>query len=166
MIVKVKKLCDNAVIPTYAHSTDAGMDLYATSVFFDKNGNYVYGTGIAVEIPEGYVGLIFPRSSISKTDIFLTNAVGVIDSGYRGEITCKFKSSIRMIKGIKNIIYSLFPRCKFVRNVSIDNLGKVYSVGERIAQLIIIPYPKIEFQEVEELSETDRGKGGYGSTGK
>ena len=165
MIVKVKKLCSEAVIPIYAHATDAGMDLYATSKKFE-NGNYTYGTGIAVEIPKGYVGLIFPRSSISKTDLFLTNAVGVIDSGYRGEVMCKFKSSIRMIHGIKNILYSLFPWCSFVRKVVIDNIRGVYSVGDRIAQLIIIPYPKIEFQEVEELSESERGEGGYGSTGK
>ena len=165
MIVKVKKLCSSAVIPTYAHSTDAGMDLYATSETFE-NGNYVYGTGIAVEIPEGYVGLIFPRSSISRTDLFLTNAVGVIDSGYRGEITCKFKSSIRFLRGVRAVIAMLFN--KYIRKCpTIGNItGEKYNVGDRIAQLIIMPYPKIEFQEVEELSETDRGEGGYGSTGK
>jgi dUTP pyrophosphatase len=167
MIVKVKKLCDNAIIPTYAHSTDAGMDLYATSKSFDRNGNYVYGTGIAVEIPEGYVGLIFPRSSISKTDLFLTDAVGVIDSGYRGEITAKFKSSIRCIKGLKGVLIRVFSMDIF-NEISVGNIAGTnpYDVGERIAQLIIIPYPKVEFKEVEELSKTDREDGGYGSTGR
>ena len=87
MKVKIKKLCDSAVIPQYAHPTDADMDLVAVSKSFDDNGNTVYGTGISVEIPEGYVGLIFPRSSISKKDLLLTNSVGVIDSGYRGELS-------------------------------------------------------------------------------
>ena len=80
MKVKIKKLCENAVIPSYAKPGDAGMDLVATSRMFDKYGNVEYGTGLAMEIPEGYVGLIFPRSSISKKDLALTNAVGVIDS--------------------------------------------------------------------------------------
>lgn len=143
MKVKIKKLVENAVIPTYAHNTDAGMDLTATSRNIDTQGNIVYGTGIAVEIPQGYVGLVFPRSSIAKTDLSLSNAVGVIDSGYRGEITFKFRDH-QPLNG----------------NVS------WYRVGERIGQLIIMPYPKIEFEEVEELSETDRGLGGFGSTGK
>ena len=80
MKVKIKKLCENAVIPSYANPGDAGMDLVATSRMFDKYGNVEYGTGLAMEIPEGYVGLIFPRSSICKQDLSLSNAVGVIDS--------------------------------------------------------------------------------------
>lgn len=80
MKVKIKKLNENAVIPSYSKQGDAGMDLVATSKIFDKYGNVEYGTGLAMEIPEGHVGLIFPRSSISKKDLALTNAVGVIDS--------------------------------------------------------------------------------------
>ena len=80
MEVKIKKLCDSAVIPSYAKPGDAGMDLVATSRVFDKYGNVEYGTGLAMEIPEGYVGLIFARSSIFKQDLSLSNAVGVIDS--------------------------------------------------------------------------------------
>ena len=94
MEVKIKKLCDSAVIPSYAKPGDAGMDLVATSRIFDKYGNVEYGTGLAMEIPEGYVGLLFPRSSISKQDLSLANAVGVIDSGYRGEIKFKFKPTL------------------------------------------------------------------------
>ena len=140
MKVKIKKLVENAVIPTYAKKGDAGMDLTATSKTYDERGNVVYGTGIAVEIPNGYVGFVFPRSSICKTDLLLTNSVGVIDSGYRVEIMAKF-SYVHMH-------------------------NKKYEIGDRIAQLIIMPYPIIEFVESEELSETERGDGGYGSSGK
>ena len=139
MKVKVMKLDAGATIPKYAKPGDAGMDLYAVSESFDDHGNYVYGTGLAMEIPEGYVGLIFPRSSISKTAHSLRNAVGVIDSGYRGEIMMKY---------------------------DINTLNSpVYKVGDRIAQIIILPYPQIEFEEAWELSKTQRGKGGFGSSG-
>jgi dUTP pyrophosphatase len=90
MVVKIKKLVENAVIPAYSKKGDAGLDLTAVSKTIDENSNIVYGTGLAVEIPEGFVGLLFPRSSNSKTDLYLTNHVGVVDSGYRGEIMFKF----------------------------------------------------------------------------
>lgn len=142
MKIRFKKLTEKAVMPTKAHATDAGFDLTATSRTIDTAGNFVYGTGIAVEIPEGYMGLVFPRSSIAKYTLLLTNSVGVIDSGYRGEIMAKFCDN------------------------KLTARGEVYEVGERIAQLIILPYPAIEFEEVAELSTSDRGVGGYGSTGK
>ena len=91
MEVKIKKLKSGVITPTYAKPGDAGMDLRATSCHYDDYDNVVYGTGIAMEIPEGYVGLVFPRSSNRKTDMYLTNSVGVIDSGYRGEIMVSFK---------------------------------------------------------------------------
>lgn len=141
MKVKIKKLNESAVIPQYAHSTDAGLDLVATSVEVDNDGNLVYGTGLAFEIPVGYVGLVFPRSSVSLRSLVMANSVGVIDSGYRGEVTAKFK-----------------PIRQFLQNP--------YQIGERVAQMVIIPYPHVEFQEVDSLSESDRGTGGYGSTGK
>ena len=94
MEVKIKKLCETAVIPSYAKPGDAGMDLVATSRIFDKYGNVEYGTGLAMEIPEGYVGLIFARSSVCKKDLALSNCVGIIDSGYRGEIKFKFKPTL------------------------------------------------------------------------
>lgn len=160
MQVKVKKLSENAVMPKKAHKTDAGFDLVATSREIDGDGNIVYGTGLAFEIPEGYVGYIFPRSSISKKDVMLTNAVGVIDSGYRGEVTAKFKMAIEAGMLIKeNMEEHYYPETQFAN-------GRVYNVGERIAQLIIMPLPKIELEEATELSESDRGEGGYGSTGK
>ena len=141
MKVKFKKLHPDAVTPTYAKAGDAGMDLTAVSSTTDEYGNAVYGTGLALEVPEGYVGLIFPRSSNSKMDLYLTNHVGVVDSGYRGEIMFKFRST----------------------SVGIPN---IYKVGERVGQLLIIPYPQIEFVEADELSNTERGVGGFGSSGK
>ncbi len=138
MKVKIKKLHKDAVIPSYSTAGDAGMDLYSVRTDHDKYGNCVHYTGLAMEIPEGHVGLLYPRSSISKTSCSLRNAVGVIDSGYRGEIMLKFACS--------------------------TNLG-IYDVGDRVAQLIIMPYPQVQFEEVQELSDTDRGDGGFGSTG-
>ncbi len=132
-----------AVAPTKAHQSDAGFDLTAVSREFDMLGNLVYHTGIAVEIPHGYVGLVFPRSSVCKKVQMLTNSVGVIDSGYRGEITMKFK-----------------PQTCYGRH------SEEYVVGERIGQLLIIPYPEIEFEEVGELGFGERGANGYGSSGK
>ena len=157
MKLHFKKLTENAVMPKKAHPTDAGFDLTATSRWIDDDGNIVYGTGIAVEIPEGYAGFVFPRSSNSKKDLILSNCVGVIDSGYRGEIMVKFKGTIkiRSVRYVKDVSSAIVPIA--VRS---------YDVGDRIAQLIILPYPEIEFEEAEQLSSTDRGLGGYGSTGK
>lgn len=138
MQVKIKKLHPKAVIPNYSKPGDAGMDLTITQVIKETKYDITYGFGIALEIPEGFAGLIFPRSSIRKTDLLLTNAVGVCDSGYRGELQATFKK-----------------------------LGDCsYEVGDRGAQIIIVPYPQIQFEEVEELSNTERGEGGFGSTGK
>lgn len=137
MNVKIKKLHELVEIPAYAKPGDAGLDLTAVDISKDEQGNMVIHTGLAVEIPEGYVGLVFPRSSISKYDMHLRNSVGVIDSGYRGEIMVKF---------------GFLPE------------GKLYCMGDKIAQLIILPYPHITFEEVDELSETERGTGGFGST--
>lgn len=140
MQVKVKKLHPDAVVAKYAKTGDAGLDFTAVSKEYDAEKDLVvFGTGIAVEIPEGYVGLVFPRSSICKTPLSLSNSVGVIDSGYRGEIKFMFRPVGR-------------PR-------------KNYEVGDRIGQLIIIPYPQVELLEVDELSSSERGTGGFGSSG-
>lgn len=148
MDIKIKKLVENAVIPKYAHSTDAGLDLNATSIEYDEYGNIVYHTGLAFEIPKGYVGLIFPRSSICKYDLRLTNCVGVIDSGYRGEIMFKYE-----------------PKRVQIKDSTKKIIGEIYQIGDRIGQLIIMPYPSIELVEVDELSDSDRGNGGFGSSG-
>jgi dUTP pyrophosphatase len=134
--IKIKKLNSEVNIPSYAKEGDAGLDLIAISK--KETDKYIeYGTGLALEIPEGFMGLLFPRSSISKKDLILANSVGVVDAGYRGELLIRFKK-----------------------------LGEEsYEIGERIAQLIVLPFPKIEFEEVEELEESSRGSGGFGSTG-
>jgi len=139
MDVKFKKLNDKAQIPFHAHRGDAGMDLTATSL--NKTPNYwEYGTGLSMQIPRGSVGLVFPRSSISKKDQFLKNSVGVIDSGYRGEIL------IRM---------------------SIPHLGAPsYDVGDRVAQIIIMNIPWLDISEITDLDESERGSEGFGSSGE
>ena len=146
MEVKFKKLSDKAVTPTYAHDGDAGLDLTATGIHSEINecGQFVivYHTGLAFEIPKGYVGLIFPRSSIAKKSLTLTNCVGVIDSNYRGEVLAKFK------------------------NTTGDSVPAVYPIGAKFAQLIIMPYPIVNLIESDELSSTERGEGGFGSSDK
>lgn len=137
MRVKVKKLKSEAVIPTYAKSGDAALDLTALTREFDSTDLVTYGTGLAFEIPEGYVGLVYPRSSIANKDMILSNCVGVIDSGYRGEVMFKFHYAS----------------------------NNIYKVGDRIGQIMIVPYPKIELVESNELSDTERNNGGYGSSG-
>jgi len=147
--LRIKKLDDNAVIPSYAKAGDAGLDLTAVSRDFENETNtVVYKFGIAVEIPQGYVGLLFPRSSNAKMTLSLTNSVGVIDSGYRGEIMAKFK----IVKGHYESEQENFPR--------------MFKRGERVVQLVLIKLPEVTIEEVSELSESERGEGGYGSTGK
>jgi len=140
MKVRIKKVHKDAVLPEYSHpGEDAGMDLRAVSREFTDDGCVTYDTGICIEIPRGYVGMVFPRSSISKLDLILSNSVGIIDSGYRDSIKCKFKTE--------------------------DRFEFMYKEGDKIAQLIILPYPQIELEEVLELSASMRGLNGFGSTG-
>jgi len=143
MKVRIKKLNENAVIPSYAKNGDAGMDLVATSIISTTSTQITYGIGLALEIPKGFVGLIFPRSSVRKTRLMLSNCVGVVDSGYRGELQATFNK---------------------INNDSVSEND--YKVGDRIAQIMIIPHPDIQFEEANELSDTERGEGGFGSTGK
>lgn len=164
MKVKIKKLHPDAVIPAYAKTGDAGMDLTAVSMQIDEYGNICYGTGLAFEIPEGYVGLVFPRSSIYKSNLNLSNSVGVIDSGYRGEVSFKFNIIHNVSSWLKFKWQKLFRKDPL--NIPVMTLGfNKYKVGDRIGQIIIMPYPQIEFEEAEELSETERGIQGYGSSG-
>lgn len=171
--VKIKKLHADAVVPNYAHSTDCGMDLTAISKTFDKHGNVVYGFGLAFEIPKGYAGFIFPRSSNHKSGLLLTNSVGILDSCYRGEVTAKFASRTKLSRPAKfwEKLKLLFGSNPEGRNMAVT-INEVwdedinYNIGDRVAQMVILPYPKVTFEEVSELSETERGDGGYGSTGK
>lgn len=142
MKVNIKKLNEKAIIPKYAKPGDMGMDVVATDYeFIPEYQCHVYHTGLAFEVPEGYGMLCFPRSSNRKTGAYLTNSVGVLDSGYRGELLLCYK------------------------NRDPQDLNPPYKIGDRVAQLVIIPYPLIEFNEVDELSSTERGEGGFGSTG-
>ena len=144
MQVKFKKLNKEAYAPEKAHKEDAGFDLKAISREFTDS--YIeYDTGLAFEVPTGYVGLLFPRSSVSKKDLTLANCVGVLDSCYRGSVNFRFKVA---------------------NKVSGDKSENYYDIGDKIGQIIILPYPEIEYKEVDTLSETDRGNGGFGSSDK
>ena len=165
MKVKIKKLSSEAVLPQYMKADDSGMDLVATSKVFDADGNLVYGTGLAFEIPVDHVGLIFPRSSNAKKDLILSNSIGVIDPGYRGEVMLKFKPSgyfatTRESEESDGYDFICFGK----ETIEEEDETKVYEIGYRIGQIIIIPRPHIEWEEVFELSMTERGTGGYGST--
>lgn len=141
MKVRIKKLKEEAVIPSYSYNQDACFDLTAISMNTVQkldHGYLEYGTGLVIEIPDDHVGLIFPRSSISKQGLILSNSVGVIDPGYLGEIKFRFK---------------------YISGTS------YYQVGDRIGQMMIIPRPKVEFELIEDMNESERGDGGFGSTG-
>lgn len=139
--VGIKKLVAHAQIPEYATEGSVGMDLVATDYRYDYDKKvHEYGTGIALQLPVNFEAQIRPRSSISKTSLILANSVGTIDTDYTGELIVKFKE--------------------------IDDRGMFYEVGDRIAQLIIVPVPKIKLVEIQELSSTERGTGGFGSTGR
>lgn len=135
----IKLLHPAAKLPSRQTSGAAGYDMTATSVSIE-NGLLVYGTGVAMKIPDGYVGLLFPRSSISKYTLQLSNAVGVIDNDFTDEVKFKFR-----------YVYS--------------GQETVYKVGDRIGQLLLLKLPEFDMVEVTELAETARGKGGFGSTG-
>ncbi len=143
VIIKYKKLSDNAKAPFRKHSDDAGFDLTATSVkYHEADRKYEYGVGLAFDIPKGYWGDLRPRSSIHKTGMVLSNSCGVLDRNYRGEVKAFFYKVGRHVKP--------------------------YEVGDRILQLIIANADpqEVEFVEVEDLEETQRNDGGFGSTGK
>ena len=143
MKINFKKISTEAICPTYGTDFSAGADLYAlldSDVVLKSGETYLVHTGIAMEIPEGYVGLVFARSGLAtKKGLAPANKVGVIDADYRGEI--------------------MVP----LHNHSEED--RVITNGERIAQLAIIPFLKVEYTEVDELTDTARGFGGFGSTG-
>ena len=163
--VKIHKVHPNAVIPTYAHPGDAGMDV--TAVAINVTDDYIeYDTGLQFQLPSGYVMLIFPRSSNSKKDLLLTNSVGVLDSGYTGNLKLRYKRSYRIEQLGTN--YTL-DSSAFETNISPTNLliaDKYYNIGDRVGQIMIIPYPEINFIETEIFEDTERGSRGFGSTGK
>ena len=144
MNIKVKKLKPDAAVPTMGSKFAAGADLYSAEdadVVIEPGETKFIGTGLAMEIPEGYVGLVYARSGLAcKRGLAPANKVGVVDSDYRGEI-----------------------------KVALHNHGKeaqTVEKGERIAQMVIAPYLSVNYEEADELSETERGEGGFGSTGR
>lgn len=139
VVVNFKKVHPNATIPKYTFNGDAGLDLKAVTRILDINSPYIeYGTGLTAEIPQGYVGLLFPRSSVSDRNMSMANSVGVIDSNYRGEIKLRF------------YLY---------------DEARTYTIGDRVGQLLIVPCPRVNVKEIETLTPTDRGIGGFGSSG-
>ena len=137
--VKIRKVHPDAVIPFRAHATDAGMDVTAISI--EMTEDYVeYDTGLQFQLPEGYAMLIFPRSSNSKKDLLLCNSVGILDAGYTGNLKLRFKLTTE------------------------GYTEKIYNPGDKVGQIMIIPYPEINFIETEVFNETERGDGGFGST--
>lgn len=145
MKIRFKRLDSTAAAPRRGTDGAAGYDLTANKVTIDVVDKstviYTCHSGLAVEIPKGHVGLLFPRSSVFKTKMQMSNGVGVIDSDYRGEVKAKFYL------------------------VGSDG-GDAYEAGERFAQLVVIPIPSVEYEEADELTSTERGAGGYGSTGR
>lgn len=141
MKLKFKKLYQEAKLPIYSNAGDAGIDLYAHSISFENSYRVKYGTGVAVEIPQGYVGLLLPRSSVVKRGLRLANGTGVIDSNFRGEILAYFQ-------------------------INTTSGKQLYYVGDRVAQLVVVPCPTWEIEEYEQLSSTERGDKGFGSSGQ
>lgn len=145
MELKFKRLKDSAVLPIRGTKGAAGIDLTCTNITTTLNEAnqlmLVYHTDLAVEIPKGYVGLLVPRSSIWKKSLMLTDSLGIIDSDFRGEIVAIMKATT-------------------------DTVPAIYKQGERFCQLVILKKPEYTIKEVEELSKTERGEGGFGSTGQ
>ena len=143
MTVRIKKLNDKAIVPTYGTDYSAGADLYMTddTVTVAPHSTVMLHTGLSVEIPEGYCGLVFARSSMgAKRGLAPANKVGVIDSDYRGEIMVALHNH--------------------------SDSPATVEASERVAQLVIVPFLKAEFEVADDLSDTVRGEGGFGSTGR
>ena len=182
--VKFKKLDERAVIPTYAHEGDVGMDLTAIEVEYNSDMDcYLYHTGLAFETDKHYGIFLFPRSSNRKTEAYLCNHVGIADSAiYRGEIILCFKNrtSLRQnafegrmiefwnaIEDGKSIEYATKESVHgWMEAMKNPMLFAPYKVGDRVGQMVVLPYPDVNLEEAEKLSNTDRGDGGFGSTNK
>ena len=140
--IKFKKLSEHAKLPTKGSLDAACFDVYAASVKIERPNKMIVGLGFATEIPKGYKGVLAPRSGLSKTDWILGSSIGIIDADYRGEWIARFKC-------LGDMIYQPLP----------------FGVGDRCAQIYFEKILDVAFVETEELSDTDRGEGGFGSTG-
>lgn len=182
--VKFKKLAENATLPTYAHDGDIGMDIIATSVTYNEEHDYFeYGTGLAAESDRGNAMLLLPRSSVSDTSGYLCNTPGLVDPfTYRGEIKFRYKNR----ESLESIIFSYavrnwhrlnwFERLRTTFDEVMIETDEViranimyfapYNIGDKIGQMVMVKTPVVKVTEVDELSETTRGTGGFGSSGK
>lgn len=164
LVINYVKLNDDAHEPIKKYEFDAGFDLIGT--WKKETDKYIeYGTGLAFQIPPGYVGLLFPRSSVTKEDLMLKNSVGVIDSGYLGEIKLRFAKQYNDIYG-EYVSIGKENAENYINTKILGRISNQYVVGDRIGQIIIIKIPLVKFNLVDKLIETDRGTDGYGSTGK
>lgn len=182
--VKFKKIDEFANIPTYAHDGDIGMDMTATSIEYNHDYDYFeYGTGLSAEAERGKAMLLLPRSSVSNTEAFLCNTPGLVDPfTYRGEIkfryknrtsidTVIFKCAVRAWNALnwwEKWNYSFKELEEKIRKNVMDNILSFapYEIGERIGQMVMVDTPTVSVKVVDELSETVRGEGGFGSSGK
>ena len=193
--IKLKKIDERAVVPSYTYDGDVGMDLTAIDVEYDREKDmYIYHTGIALETDKHYGVLLFTRSSNRNTDAYLCNHVGVADTAnYRGEIMFCYKNRTslevraeieRSNTFLNQLAYIPFTTSNgdgvtynwaSVARDSLNGVGWVldnpmnfapYKVGERIGQMVVIPHPYVKINEVKELSHTERGEKGFGSSGK
>lgn len=183
LVVKIKRLNEEAVIPKYAHDGDVGMDFVAIGLEYDKEKDlYIYHTGLAFESDFNYGQFLFPRSSNRKTDAYLCNSVGIADSAiYRGEILFCYKNRDSYTTLAKNVAlnsafvnastYEEFKNTFFTEYANaLENQEELalndapYMVGEKVGQMVMLGYPTVEFKVVDELSETERGDKGFGST--
>lgn len=175
--IKIKFLHKDAVMPTKAYEYDAGFDL--TAVSKKETENYIqYGTGIAMHIPKNYVGLLFPRSSVTDKDLILKNSIGVIDSGYLGEIKFRFqnlknKDIIKIDTGSMSVdntkkLIDDYNKTGILDMAvrSIDKSNNDYNIGDRIGQIVFLKIPEVSFIKTDDLGKSERGKGGYGSSNK
>jgi dUTP pyrophosphatase len=131
----------STTLPHYSREGDGAVDVYATAITNEKGyfHEYIeYGTNLAFEIPEGYGAFLLPRSSVSNKNLILSNSIGLVDSNYRGEVKWRF-----------------YKKWGYEQ----------YNIGDRIGQMIVLPLPKLEFELVDVLSNTNRGAGAYGSSG-
>lgn len=193
MNIKVKILDNNAKLPIYSTPGSACMDVICTSIEYRKDiDTYIFHTGLAFEIPENHAMLIFPRSSNRKTDYYMPNSVGILDSDYRGELMIVFKerngyfveNASRVFNELlqtinDNIVVNLEDEMiDYYHKMDTHNFNSKiitednnikptpYQIGDKIAQIMIIPYPKVKFEVVNKLSASERGEGGFGSTGR
>lgn len=165
VIVKFKRLHKDAKVPTYITEDSAGLDITAISMEYDaKNRCMIYHTGLAVQLPKGYVGLLFPKSGIYKTTLNLRNCVGILDGDYTGEVKAYFKDDIEYGSRFLLKLRIWFNRLLKKLNIPQPLRSKIrrYEIGDKVIQMIVLPFPKVNFLKVEELDKTERGTKGFG----